>query len=120
MYGHSLRRRRPILCRRMTTVTTRSGHPDGKELFYIPGPGQLGSVSISLQPVLSFGTPVRAPKAGFTTQPPAGVRSFDILPDGKHFIGLVPPAQAGGTPDAPQIHVVLNWFEDVKQRSPAN
>ena len=91
---------------------------DGKELFYTAGPGIIGSVSVTTKPSLSFGSPVRAPKSGFTTGSPAAVRTFDILPDGKHFIGVAPAGQTqtGGGPA--QIQVVLNWFEDVKQRAP--
>jgi hypothetical protein len=47
-------------------------------------------------------------------------RAFDILPDGK-FIGLV----SGPENDAPsppvvgsEIRIVLNWFEELKQRVP--
>jgi len=92
--------------------------PDGKELFYTAGPSLFGSVSVTPKPSLSFGSPVRAPKSGFMTGSPAAVRPYDILPDGKHLIGVAPVGltQAGGGP--PQIEVVLNWFEDVKQRAP--
>ena len=91
--------------------------PNGKELLYVPGPSQLGSVTIATQPSVSFGSPARAPKSGFTTNVPAAVRTFDVLPDGQHLIGVVSAgaAQSGAT-SAPQIQVVLNWFEDVKQR----
>jgi serine/threonine protein kinase/Tol biopolymer transport system component len=104
--------------------------PDGKELFYVPGPGLFGSVRVSTQPSVSFGPPVRMPKLGFLGSAPSSVRNFDFLPDGQHFIGVVQAgqpqagqaqagqAQAAGTPSAPQIQVVLNWFEDVKQRAP--
>ena len=62
---------------------------------------------------------MRATKSGFTTAVPTSVRTYDILPDGKHFIGVVPAGQArSGPASAPQIQVVLNWFEDVKQRVP--
>jgi serine/threonine-protein kinase len=95
--------------------------PDGKELFYVAGPLQFGSMSIRTQPSVSFGAPVRAPKSGFATQIPASVRTFDILPDGKHFIGVVPAGQTQpGSAGAPQIQVVLNWFVDVKQRAPGD
>jgi serine/threonine-protein kinase len=91
--------------------------PDGKELFYSAGPGLFGSVSVRTQPSVSFGTPVRAPRVAFYMQAPPFVRTYDILPDGKHFIGVVPAGtQTGQT--AAQIQVVLNWFEDVKQRAP--
>ena len=57
-----------------------------------------------------------APRSGFTTAVPASVRTYDILPDSKRFIGVVPAGtQSGQT--AQQIQVVLNWFEDVKQRA---
>jgi serine/threonine-protein kinase len=94
--------------------------PDGKELMYVSGASQSGSMSITTQPSVSFGSPVHAPRAGFNTQVPASVRTFDILPDGKHFIGVVAAgtSQAGGGAGQPQIQVVLNWFEDVKSRAP--
>jgi hypothetical protein len=40
-----------------------------------------------------------------------------MLPD-KHFIGVVPAGQAqSGAARQGEIRVVLNWFEDVKQRA---
>jgi hypothetical protein len=74
-------------------------------------------MSVTTRPSVSFGSPVRAPRAGLNTAAPGTARPYDILPDGQHFIGVVPAAQAqsGG---ATQIQVVLNWFEDVKQRVP--
>jgi eukaryotic-like serine/threonine-protein kinase len=97
-----------------------SHHPvwssDGKELFYVSGPSQLASVSVTTKPNVSFGSPVRAPKSGFQTQVPSSVRTYDILPDGKHFIGVVPAGQTETGAATAQIQVVLNWFEDLKQR----
>ena len=92
--------------------------PDGKELFYVAGPSMFGSISISTRPVVNFGRPVRAPKSGFTTSVPAAIRTYDVLPDGNHFIGVVPAGQTTGA--IPQIHIVLNWFEELKQRVPVN
>jgi hypothetical protein len=57
-------------------------------------------------------------KGAFEWAGPRFVRTFDITPDGK-FIGVIPSGQTQtGTPATPQIHVVLNWFEDLKQRVP--
>ncbi len=99
-----------------------TGHPlwspDGKELFYTPGPQLLASVSVTTKPSLSFGSPVRTPQSGFNTAPPSSVRPYDILPDGKHFIGVVTAGQTQTGATAAQIRVILNWFEDVKQRAP--
>lgn len=91
--------------------------PDGKELFYVAGPSQAGSMTFTAKPEVSFGTPVRAPKAGFATLSGVGIRTFDVLPDGKHFIGVVPVGEVGKeTQSSQQILVVLNWFEDLKRR----
>jgi hypothetical protein len=92
--------------------------PDGRELFYSPGPQLFGSVSVATKPSPSFGSPVRATRAGFITASPSGGRPYDVLPDGKHFIGVVAAGQAQTGATTGQIHVVLNWFEDVKQRAP--
>ena len=82
--------------------------PDGKELFYGAGPSLFGSVSVTTQP----------PMSGFATLPPADVRPYDILPDGKHFIGMVTAGQTPAGTGPQQLQVVLNWFEDVRQRAP--
>jgi len=92
--------------------------PDGKELFYVYGPSQFGSVSVTTQPGVSFGSPAHAPRSGFTTAVPGSVRTYDVMPDGKQFIGVVPAGQTrSSAPGGREIRVVLNWFEDVKQRA---
>jgi hypothetical protein len=46
------------------------------------------------------------------------VRNYDVLPDGR-FIFLASPSNQSGPPGAsPPIQVVLNWFEELKQRVP--
>jgi serine/threonine-protein kinase len=92
--------------------------PDGQELFYVGGAGIFGSVRITTQPSLSFGSPVRALRSGFATQSGASVRTYDVLPDGKRFVGVVNAGQAQIGQASAQIQVVLNWFEDLKQRVP--
>jgi hypothetical protein len=50
---------------------------------------------------------------------PAGPARADILPDGR-FIGVVNAESIPTDAHAvPQIQVVLNWFEELKQRVPA-
>jgi hypothetical protein len=73
-------------------------------------------MTFSTKPSVSFGSPMRSPRSGFTTGGPAGVRTFDVVPDGQHFIGVIPAGQTQSSGGAPQIQVVLNWFEDVRQR----
>jgi Tol biopolymer transport system component len=93
--------------------------PDGKELFYVAGPSLAGSMSVSMEPTVKFGSPVRAPRSGFQTAVPANVRTYDLLPDGR-FLGVVPAAtsQASASSGPAQIRVVLNWFTELQQRAP--
>jgi hypothetical protein len=89
--------------------------PDGKELLYVAG-GPAGSMSFNAKPSVTFGSPVRVARPGFIQGPPGSVRTYDMLPDGQHFIGVVRAGSLEESPRPDQIQVVLNWFEDVKQR----
>jgi serine/threonine-protein kinase len=93
---------------------------DGKELFYGPGSGQFVVVSVTTRPTFTFGNPVPVPRLFFVERGPAFERSYDITLDGKRFLGVVAAGQSStsGTPAAPQIQVVLNWFEELKARVP--
>ncbi|HYN10301.1 MAG TPA: protein kinase [Vicinamibacterales bacterium] len=100
-----------------------SGHhvlwsQDGKELFYNPRPGAYEVVTVTTQPTFSFGNPAAVPRP-FTTGPPQLRRPFDMTPSGK-FVALAAPGQdvLAGTSSTQEIHVVLNWFEELKQRAP--
>jgi serine/threonine-protein kinase len=93
---------------------------DGKGLFYIPSAGRFAAVSVQMQPSFAFGNPVEAYATAFTQRYRVGdVRNYDITPAGK-FVALVDPREPGvsGTSAAPEIQVVLNWFEELKQRVP--
>jgi len=49
---------------------------------------------------------------------PAVRRQYDILPDGR-LLGLVEPgSSSGGAVMAPPMHIVLNWFDDLRARVP--
>ena len=103
------------------------GHPfwsrDGRQLFYNPAAGQIGVVSITTRP-FALGEPARLPggTSGLLSRNPAtDPRVWDITGDGK-LIGVTDAttgdATSSGTPAAPQIRVVLNWFEELKQHVP--
>jgi hypothetical protein len=49
---------------------------------------------------------------------PTGVKMpyYDVSPDGQRFLMLKSTEQAGNAPT--QINVVLNWFEELKQKVP--
>ena len=40
------------------------------------------------------------------------------MPDGEHLIGVMSAVQAEAGGLASQINVVLNWFDDVRQKVP--
>ena len=77
-------------------------------------------MSITTQPSFSFGNQVSIPRGFALFNAPTDVRSHDISTDGRRFIGLVDGSAAGsaGVNTAPQMQVVLNWFEALKQRVP--
>ena len=95
--------------------------PDGKELFYFAGGGgtQFEAVSVTTRPTFTFGNPVSVPRP-FAPGRQGFERNYDITLDGKRFLGVVAAGQSStsGAPTAPQIEVVLNWFEELKARVP--
>jgi hypothetical protein len=98
----------------------RGGRPlwsrDGKELFYIPTPTELMAVTVRMQPSWTVTDPVAVPR-GFGVSSPTTPRTFDILPDGR-FVGIAPVGQSPSGSGPAQIHVVLNWFTELKARVP--
>jgi len=76
-------------------------------------------VSVTTRPTFTFGNPVSVPRP-FVERGPGFERAIDITPDGKRFLGVVAAGQnaASGAPAAPQIQVVLNWFEELRARVP--
>jgi eukaryotic-like serine/threonine-protein kinase len=87
---------------------------NGRELFYRSGIKMM-AVEITTQPSFSAGTP----KALFEGQYQSLNQSnpnYDVSPDGQRFLMLKPSEQAQAAPT--QINVVLNWFEELKQKVP--
>jgi serine/threonine-protein kinase len=90
---------------------------DGKELFYTPGPGEFAVVGVTTSPAFAFGNP-KPVRQVIENYPPSVPRQYDITPGGK-LLGRVLPGQGqAGRPIVPQINVVLNWAEELKQRVP--
>jgi serine/threonine protein kinase/WD40 repeat protein len=93
--------------------------PDGRELFYLSADSAM-AVAVETKPTLSFATPkvlFRNTNISFSF---LGT-SWDIHPDGKRFLMMKPLAPTGATPAAAvprKISIVLNWFEELKQRVP--
>ena len=91
--------------------------PDGQELFYFSLDGQLLAMTVKTRPTFSFSNPVPLPRI-FVEHGAGFERNNDIMLDGKRFIGVVTAGTStvSGAPAAPQIQIVLNWFEELKAR----
>jgi len=88
----------------------------GNELFVNAGVGHSVVIPVTTTPhVASFG-PERDFPRGLRREGPRPTRlEVDSMPDGEHVIGVLP---GGGESLLPQINVVLNWFDEVRQRVP--
>ena len=96
---------------------------DGEELFYRPisqTPGMrqtLRSISVSTTPSFTFSTEQPVSIGDFLSF--SFYRSFDITADRQSVLVVLPAEQTGGDEvPQPQLHVVLNWFEELKERIP--
>ncbi len=89
-------------------------NPNGRELFYRSGEKMM-AVDITTQPGFAAGKPRMLFEGPYEptlfTNP-----NYDVSPDGQRFLMLKPTEQARVAPT--QINVVLNWFEELKQKVP--
>ena len=94
--------------------------PTGKQqLFYMWD--KLYAVDIRTETSFSAGKPSTLPFAGII-QRPRSQRNYDITPDGKQFLVVLPASaqeQTNLSFRPPQINVVLNWFRELQERVPA-
>jgi eukaryotic-like serine/threonine-protein kinase len=89
-------------------------NPKGRELFYRTG-NKMMAVDVSTQPGFSAGKP-RLLFEGAYVPTPRSFPNYDVAPDGQRFLMLKATDQAQAQT---QIHLVLNWFEELKRRVPA-
>jgi eukaryotic-like serine/threonine-protein kinase len=94
----------------------------GAEIVFVPSAisGQMAVVPLATRPRVTFGAATLLPARVTGDRTSSLYRAYDVLPDGR-FVGLV---NAGLSTDAPsgrpgEIRVVLNWFEELKQRVPS-
>jgi len=87
---------------------------NGRELFYRNG-NKLMAVDVATQPSFAGGKP-RLLFEGPYVPTPATFPNYDVSSDGQRFLMLKPSESAEGAPT--QINVVLNWFEELKQKVP--
>jgi eukaryotic-like serine/threonine-protein kinase len=89
------------------------------ELFYIPTASRLSMISVITHPTFTFGRAVSLPRPPTRDRIGSDIRDYDVMPDGR-FLSSVPGGDetVSGSDAAPQMHVILNWLEELKQRVP--
>ncbi len=103
---------------RKVTVSSNGGTKvrwsrDGKELFYVEGQ-TLVAVSVSSGLSFSVGSATRLfEHPGL--RPGRNYAPYDVSADGQRFILAEPVAEGADGPE-PSIRVVMNWFEEFRDR----
>jgi Tol biopolymer transport system component len=87
---------------------------NGRELFYRSG-NKMMAVDITAQPSFSAGKPHLLFEGPYLPTP-ATFPNYDVSPDGQRFLMLKPAEKTQA--QTTQITVVLNWFEELKQKVP--
>jgi hypothetical protein len=89
---------------------------DGRELFYRSGNSMM-AVSIEREPTFSAGLSKKLFQGTYL----AGVgQMYDISPDSRRFLMIKESTGDASAKEVarPKITIVLNWFEELKQRVP--
>jgi serine/threonine protein kinase len=103
--------------------------PDGREVFYRSGDATM-SVEVATEPTFKRGNPKILFRGTYlsNSNQKQTVTPWDIHPNGKKFLMIKPAASTGAAPmgaaptaagPQPKLTIVLNWFEELKQRAPA-
>ena len=74
----------------------------------------ISGVAVSTDGAFAFGNEQSLPIQGFINI--GTYRDYDITPDGDRFVMIFPTEQT--ETDEAQINIVLNWFEELKERVP--
>jgi Tol biopolymer transport system component len=96
--------------------------PNGKQLVYNElDTNRLIVVDVRTQPTFSIGKTTPLPIEGTVQPGPSGPRNYDMTPDGKQFIVVMPsstPQTRANRQSPSQINFVVNWFTELQQRVP--
>jgi eukaryotic-like serine/threonine-protein kinase len=88
---------------------------NGRELFYRSG-DKMMAVEIATQPAFAAGKPRKLFEGRYESTAGGPRTDFDVSPDGQRFL-MVRTNEQESAPT--QINVVLNWFEELKQKVPS-
>jgi serine/threonine-protein kinase len=89
---------------------------DGKRLFFCFS-NRIFIATVQTTPVFTAGQPSEIKMPGIMPST-AQMRHFDLMPDGQHFL-VVLPSDSGesGRSGSGQINVVLNWIDELKAKT---
>ncbi len=103
-------------------VSTYGGHSplwslDGRELFYRTGDAVMSVAVNTNSSSFSFAPPKTLFRGKYVAE--QDLHPWDISPDGKRFLMMKESGSSqAASPGPRKIVVVLNWFEELKQRVP--
>ena len=118
IYVHSF----PVITRRydvspgLATDPVRSA--DGRKLYYRSG-SQFLAVDVTTEPVFDVSAPELLFDEPSYRQSLDWIRAWDIHPDGSRFILVAPEGGEAGVAGGDlltEVYLVVNWFEELKQR----
>jgi len=91
--------------------------PDGRELFYRNG-DEVMAVTVETEPTFKAGKSQTLFSGTYTYFNPMQNHPWDISRDGKRFLMIKESQSSASAGTQPKINIVLNWFEELKQRVP--
>lgn len=86
---------------------------DGKRIYYLSTARSLMEVALKLDG--TPGEPRQITPADFTERVDVWTRGYSLSPDGRFLVIRRVPTEAA---ERSQIHVIVNWFEELKRLSP--
>ena len=114
----------PEVNKTMWQVSTSGGRdplwaPDGRELFYRNG-NSVMAVEVETKSAFSPGKPKVLFQGEYISGSTSNLNPWDISHDGKRFLMVKEATRVSTTAEAsrPTINIVLNWFEELKERVP--
>jgi hypothetical protein len=87
--------------------------PKGDTLFFRAG-RQMMAVGVTTSPTFTADRPERLFEDVYAGRRASGVANYDVSHDGENFVMIRDRADEGGA----EIHVVLNWFDELRAHGP--
>ena len=96
--------------------------PDGRELFYVEGQ-RLVTVPVQTDPSFTRGNPEVMFEGDYVFSPDVVTgrgRTYDVAPDGQRFLMITGEDTVDGEAGRAEIHVALNWAQELERLVPTN